>query len=557
MAINQPFLETSKPSYSKSFFLLLISIAALTSICFFAIQYSTKTILLPSPPKSPLHNNICDQSVNKESCLAMVSEAVQEYSTMADHELLKAFLEKTNPLIQLALEMLNNVSRRINVSPRDRAALLDCAELMDLSKDRVLDSISTLLLQNLTTHSREDVNAWLSGILTNHVTCLDGLERDGSYAKNLMESHLNELISRARTSLAILVSFSQSKFEALEPLTKDFPTWVTPGDRRLLRSLGKEITADIVVAKDGSGDYTTVNEAVAAVPKNSKKRLVIYVTTGVYYENFELAKNKKNVMLLGDGMDYTLITASLNADDGSTTFKSATVAVNGDGFIAQDIWFQNTAGPQKHQAVALRVSADKSVINRCHIDAYEDTLYTHSHRQFYRDSTVTGTVDFIFGNAAVALQRCKIISRKGMRGQKNMVTAQGRTDPNQNTGTSIHNCEIFASPDLEPVKDSFPSYLGRPWKEYSRTVVMQSYIGDLIDPAGWFEWDGDFALNTLYYGEYANRGPGAGTSKRVKWAGYHVITSPDEAQKFTVAELIQGGPWLESTGVDYTEGLYV
>lgn len=219
------------------------------------------------------------------------------------------------------------------------------------------------------------------------------------------------------------------------------------------------------------------------------------------------------------------------------------------------MWFQNTAGAVKHQAVALRVGADQSVINRCRIDAYQDTLYTHSNRQFYRDSYITGTVDFIFGNAAVVFQNCKLVARKPMTGQNNMVTAQGRIDPNQNTGTSIQKCDIIASSDLEPVKGTIRSYLGRPWKEYSRTVVMQSKIGDHIDPTGWSIWSEDFALKTLYYGEYANSGAGAGTSKRVKWAGYHIITSPTEAQTFTVAQLIQGGSWLKSTGVAYTEGL--
>lgn len=201
------------------------------------------------------------------------------------------------------------------------------------------------------------------------------------------------------------------------------------------------------------------------------------------------------------------------------------------------------------------MSADKSVINRCKLDAFQDTLYTHTQRQFYRDSSVIGTVDFIFGNAAVVLQNCELIARKPMSKQSNMVTAQGRTDRNQNTGTSIQNCQITASADLEPVKSSFKTYLGRPWKEYSRTVVMQSSIGDHIDPAGWSVWSGDFALQTLYYGEYMNKGPGAGTSKRVTWPGYHVIKSATEAEHFTVTELIQGGQWLKSTGVAYTEGL--
>ena len=85
---------------------------------------------------------------------------------------------------------------------------------------------------------------------------------------------------------------------------------------------------------------------------------------------------------------------------------------------------------------------------------------------------------------------------------------------------------------------------------------MESYLGGLINPAGWAEWDGDFALKTLYYGEFMNNGPGAGTSKRVKWPGYHVITDPAKAMPFTVAKLIQGGSWLRSTGVAYVDGLY-
>jgi hypothetical protein len=105
-------------------------------------------------------------------------------------------------------------------------------------------------------------------------------------------------------------------------------------------------------------------------------------------------------------------------------------------------------------------------------------------------------------------------------------TAEGRVDPNQNTGISILNCKVTAAADLIPVKSSFKTYLGRPWKEYSRTVnvFLESYIDDLVDPAGWLEWNGTFALSTLYYGEYMNLGPGSNTSARVKWPGYRVIT---------------------------------
>lgn len=231
------------------------------------------------------------------------------------------------------------------------------------------------------------------------------------------------------------------------------------------------------------------------------------------------------------------------------------VAAVNEGFILQDICIQNTAGPEKHQAVALRIVGDKSVINRCRLDAYQDTLYAHANRQYYRDCLISGTIDYIFGNAAIVLQNCKIVAKKPLKSQKNMVTAQGRTDPNQNTGISIHGCEIVPSEDLQPVQISFPSYLGRPWKEFARVVVMQSYIADHIDPAGWYIWKGDFALRTCYFGEYGNRGRGACICKRVDWPGHHFIINPSEAMKFTVAELIQGNEWLENTGVNYEEGL--
>ncbi|KHN30453.1 Pectinesterase 2.2 [Glycine soja] len=455
--------------------------------------------------------------------------------------------------IKRVMNTASSIKLRIN-SPKEEEALHDCVELMDLSISRVRDSMVTLTKQTI--ESQQDAHTWLSSVLTNHATCLDGLE--GS-ASAFMKDELEDLISRARTSLAMFVAVLPPKVEQIidEPLSGDFPSWVSSKDRRLLESTVGDIKANVVVAKDGSGKFKTVAEAVASAPDNGKTRYVIYVKKGTYKENVEIGKKKTNVMLVGDGKDATVITGNLNFIDGTTTFKTATVAAVGDGFIAQDIWFQNTAGPQKHQAVALRVGADQSVINRCRIDAFQDTLYAHSNRQFYRDSFITGTVDFIFGNAAVVFQKCDLVARKPMDKQNNMVTAQGREDPNQNTGTSIQQCNLTPSSDLKPVVGSIKTFLGRPWKKYSRTVVMQSTLDSHIDPTGWAEWDAqskDF-LQTLYYGEYMNNGPGAGTSKRVNWPGYHIIKTAAEASKFTVAQLIQGNVWLKNTGVNFIEGL--
>jgi len=441
------------------------------------------------------------------------------------------------------------MSRRINDASQ-KSALEDCILLMDLSRDR-LATLSSAMADEDSTNAR----TWLSAVLTNHGTCLDGLK---GLVKSTMETHIEPLRAQTSTLLAMLNTISPSKTDELMKFINEFPSWVSHHDRKLLlleASSAKDVQANVVVAKDGSGKFKTVQEAVDSSPDNGKSRYVIYVKKGVYKENVSIGKKKINLMMIGDGMDATVITGSLNVVDGATTFNSATLAAVGDGLILQDLKIENTAGPQKHQAVALRVGADQAIINRCRLDAYQDTLYSHSLRQFYRDSSISGTVDFIFGNSAVVFQNCDLIARKPMDKQQNLMTAQGREDPNQNTGTSIQSCRVIASSDLQPVKKTFPTYLGRPWKAYSRSVFMQSYIDDHVDPKGWLEWDGDFALKTLFYGDYQNKGPGAGTSGRVKWPGYHVITDPNVAKSFTVAVLIQGGSWLKGTGVAFTEGL--
>ncbi|XP_057961464.1 pectinesterase-like [Malania oleifera] len=551
MATHQPLLQppSPRPSHTfKNFLCLLLSLSAIVGPTALIAFHLIKS----SPSDQPFLAQVCARAHDPDSCWSLLSE-VGPVTRTNGADLLQIFLMKSAVHLRNAIKLAADVRSRIN-DPREGSAAADCAYLMDLSMDRITNSVSALGKRTSGSGSFSDAHTWLSAVLTNYVTCLDGLTGSG---RSAMEPGLGDLISRGRAALAMLVAVSQPDEEELGRSGRgEFPAWVSREDRRLLEATSaREIKADVVVAKDGSGRYKTVGEAVAAAPEKSQSRYVIHVKKGTYKENVEVGKKKTNVMIVGDGMDSTIITGSLNVVDGSSTFNSSTVAAVGDGFIAQDIWFQNTAGPQKHQAVALRVGADQSVINRCRIDAYQDTLYAHSNRQFYRDCFVTGTVDFIFGNAAVVFQNCKLVARKPMDKQSNMVTAQGRVDPNQNTGTSIQYCDIVASSDLEPVKGKIQSYLGRPWKEYSRTVVMQSSIGDHIDPAGWAPWSGDFALKTLYYGEYLDKGAGAGTGKRVKWPGYHVITSPAEAKKFTVAELIQGGVWLKNTGVTFTEGL--
>lgn len=226
-------------------------------------------------------------------------------------------------------------------------------------------------------------------------------------------------------------------------------------------------------------------------------------------------------------------------------------AVLGKGFVARDMAFVNTAGPEKHQAVALMSTADQSVFYKCRFDAFQDTLYAHSNRQFYRECTIIGTIDFIFGNSAVVFQNCNILPRQPMANQQNILTAQGKVDPNQNTGISLQNCTVSPYGNLSK---SVKTYLGRPWKNYSTTVYINSNIGSLIHPSGWLPWSGTTAPNTIFYSEYKNTGPGSSTKDRVKWKGLKNISNK-EAKKYTIKEFLQGEKWISDAGVSYKSSL--
>lgn len=229
-------------------------------------------------------------------------------------------------------------------------------------------------------------------------------------------------------------------------------------------------------------------------------------------------------------------------------------ASTGDRFVAVGISFQNSAGPRAGQAIALHVSSDHAVIYNCSIIGYQDSLYAKVNRQFYKDCDIIGTIDFIFGAAAAVFQNCNLLFRKPEHKQYNVILANGRSHPEQNSGFSVLNCKIKETEELGGDGGSCDSYLGRPWKQYSRSVVIESEIGDVVAREGWQMWpDADYS-KTLYFAEYGNVGGGASISGRVRWKGFHVIES-DEAEEFTVANFISGKSWISPTGIPFSDGL--
>ncbi|CAK8544368.1 unnamed protein product [Lathyrus sativus] len=507
-------------------------------------------------------NSACQETLYPNLCVSTLS-TFPDLTSKTIPQMISSILNFTIKEVKQSSSNVTGLRVRTKSLKKtlDQRALEDCANLFDTTIEELKTTISDLSQAPTTiaSNNKRDCQTLLSGAMTNMYTCLDGFAYSKSNVRHKIENRLYDISKHVSNSLAMLkkvpgVKSKTSNSEAFPEYgeVKDgFPSWLTTKDRKLLQVAVNQTKFNLVVAKDGTGNFTTIGEALSAAPNASATRFVIYIKTGAYFENVEVIRKKSNLMLVGDGIGKTVVKASRNVVDGWTTFQSATFAVVGDRFIAKGITFENSAGASKHQAVAVRSGADFSAFYQCSFVAYQDTLYVHSLRQFYRECDVYGTVDFIFGNAAVVFQNCNLYARKPDPNQKNLFTAQGREDPNQNTGISILNCKVAAAADLIPVKSTFKSYLGRPWKKYSRTVYLNSVIEDLIDPAGWLEWNGTFALDTLYYGEYKNRGPGSNTSARVNWPGYRVITNATEASQFTVRQFIQGTEWLNSTGIPF------
>ncbi|CAH9130236.1 unnamed protein product [Cuscuta epithymum] len=554
---------------------LLVAVVAGTVCVGLSRERITGTSL--SPATHAIVKSSCSNTLYPELCVSTIatSPAAGKHKITSRKDVIRLSLNITVTTVEhnfFTIEKIVNTTGG-RLTPRERTALHDCLEMVGETLDELHQAAVDLenypaANKSLKLHA-DDLKTLMSSAITNQESCVDGFSHDGAdeSVREALSAGLSHVEKMCSNALAMTKNMIDADIEEQMKLSRttnrklkevsgvsEWPEWLSTQNRKLLQSV--TVTPDVVVAADGSGNYTTVSEAVENAPEKSEVRYVIRIKAGVYHENVEVPKKKTNIMFIGDGRTTTIITGNRSVvGTNSTTFHSATVAAFGAGFYARDLTFENSAGHENHQAVALRVGSDLSAFYRCDILGYQDTLYVHSNRQFFIECLVAGTVDFIFGNGAVVLQNCDIHARLPGDGQKNMITAQGRKDPNQNTGIVIQNSRIGATSNLKPVQKDFPTYLGRPWKEFSRTVIMQSSISDVVHPAGWHEWAGDFALKTLFYGEYMNTGVGANTSQRVNWEGYKVITDASEAEEYTPESFIAGGTWLNGTGFPYSLGL--
>lgn len=551
-------------------FLLLITLASLSVLSSGLSDASEQ----PNPSIQTMLLQTCNEIENRSSCLTKVRAELQsimgleqghQNAAYSSSSILSAALRHTLNQAKSAVDMITKFNA-LSISYREQVAIEDCKELLDFSISELawsLGEMNRIRTGDKNVHYEGDLKAWLSAALSNQDTCLEGFEGTDRRVENFIRGSLKQVTQLIGNVLALYTQLHALPFKPPRDRSTNtstvtnkssspdhnFPAWMSEGDQELVKSsphdqLGMHV--DATVAADGSGKYRSITEAVNEAPNYSSRRYIIYVKKGIYRENIDMKKKKTNIMFVGDGIGQTVVTGNRNFMQGWTTFRTATVAVSGKGFIARDMTFRNTAGPENHQGVALRVDSDQSAFFRCSMEGHQDTLYAHSLRQFYRECDIYGTIDFIFGNGAAVLQNCKIYTRVPLPLQKVTITAQGRKSPHQSTGFSIQDSYVLATQ---------PTYLGRPWKQYSRTVFINTYMSGLVQPRGWLEWYGNFALGTLWYGEYRSYGPGGSLSGRVKWPGYHIIRDANAASFFTVRRFIDGMAWLPATGVKFTVGL--
>lgn len=304
-----------------------------------------------------------------------------------------------------------------------------------------------------------------------------------------------------------------------------------------VEAIAKEVPAlapyvryyDFVVAKDGSGDFFTIQEAINAVPDFRKdKRTTILVRKGVYKEKLIVPASKLNISMIGENG------AVLTNDDyaqkknyfgeNMSTSGSSTCYIYAPDFYAENITFENTAG-RVGQAVACFIEGDRAYFKKCRFLGNQDTLYNYGKesRQYFENCYVEGTVDFIFGWSTVLFKDCTIHSVGD-----GYVTAPA-TDKGKKYGYVFVNCKLTGADEAKKV------YLSRPWRPYGQTVYIQCELGKHIVPEGWNNWGKKENEKTAFYAEYQNTGEGASVKERASFG--HQLKN---LEGYNIEEILQG-----------------
>ncbi len=280
---------------------------------------------------------------------------------------------------------------------------------------------------------------------------------------------------------------------------------------------------EITVAQDGSGDYTSIQDAVDACKAYPDQNVRVFIKNGVYNEKVLVPACNTHLSFIGESADKTILTYGdyfRKVDRGrNSTFYTYTLKVEADDFHAENISIINSAGPVG-QGIALHIQGDRCVFKNCLLLGHQDTLYTEGEtsRVHFKECFIEGTTDFIFGAATVLFSNCTINSLS------NSYITAASTTKDKLYGYVFKNCKLTASEGVDKV------FLGRPWRKYAKTVFLNCELGAHIAPQGWAAWSNASELQTTYYAEYKNSGPGADISQRVDWS---IQLSDEEASLYS------------------------
>lgn len=301
----------------------------------------------------------------------------------------------------------------------------------------------------------------------------------------------------------------------------------------------------LVVSRDGTGEFRTIDEAIEVCRAFMDYSKVIYVKKGVYKEKLILPSWLTNITICGEDRDNTIITwddhANIKMPVGGLdseaavkgkpmgTFRTYTLKVQGSYITLKDITIENNAA-KLGQAVALHTEGDHILVQNCRLLGNQDTVYTGvgGTRVAFYDCYIEGTTDFIFGPSIAWFQNCEIHSKA------NSYITAASTPAGQKYGYVFYKCRLTADKDVDKV------YLGRPWRPFAATIFMDCELGKHIRPEGWHNWNNAKNEETARYAEYGNKGEGASTKNRVKWSKQ---LSKKEAAKVTLLDAFGEDCW--------------
>lgn len=267
---------------------------------------------------------------------------------------------------------------------------------------------------------------------------------------------------------------------------------------------------DFVVAKDGTGDFQSIQSAIDASKAFPDKVIRIYIKNGIYTEKVKVAACNTHLQIIGENQENVII----RWDDyferigrgRNSTFYTYTLLIEADDFRMENITVENAAG-RIGQAVAIHTEGDRIVFKNCKFIGNQDTMYLAGQSRVYLFGCyIEGTTDYIFGAATAYFEECELHSKS------NSYITAASTPNEQKYGFVFYHCHLTAA------KQVSKAYLGRPWRDYAKVVFIESNFGSHILPEGWSNWSGTTRDKTAFFAEYKNTGAGSAIEQRVKWS---------------------------------------